>query len=68
MSRRPTMPGAGDPKDSGSPHPGFGSIDDAPRSGEVSVLLKRTVVWQEIFFQIEVFFRGVSDKGVTTHA
>jgi hypothetical protein len=33
MSRRPTMPGAGDPKDSGSPQPGFGPIDDAPRSG-----------------------------------
>jgi hypothetical protein len=50
------MPGAGDPKDSGSPQPGFGPIDDAPRSGEVSVLLRRTVVWQDIFFQIEVFY------------
>ena len=55
MSRRPTMPGAGDPKDSVSPKPGFGPIDDAPRSGEVSSLLRRNGVWQDIFFQIEVF-------------
>jgi hypothetical protein len=39
--------------------PSFGPIDDAPRSGEVSSHLRRTLVWQDIFFQIEVFSKRV---------
>jgi hypothetical protein len=53
MSRRPTMPGLEIRKDRVR-QPSLSPIDDAPRSGESSFLLKSRPVLQDIFFQIEV--------------
>jgi hypothetical protein len=57
MSRRPTMPGLEIRKDRVR-QPSLSPIDDAPRSGETSSLLKRRPVLQDIFFQIEVLPLG----------
>jgi len=55
VSRRPTTPGAGNPKIRVCHSPALVRSTTHQDRGEVSVLLRRTVVWQDIFFQIEVF-------------